>query len=128
MHFPPVSDFPLFSTNFQTLWKISKMLPFTERNFDFSSAKISLMTFLVIERKFQISPYFPCFRTCPPCFEKLLFPPTFKNAPLCFRKIHLVFTYFMCISFPTYFDRDAASPNAGTGHPWIGHRTIVQIV
>ena len=36
----------------------------------------------------------------PPVSLKLLFPPTLKNSPLCFIKIHLLFTYFMCISFP----------------------------
>ena len=35
MHFPPVSDFPLFSKKFQTRWKIFKMLPFPEKFLDF---------------------------------------------------------------------------------------------
>src|SRR6218665_1521365 len=82
MHFSPCFRFPpLFSTNFQTLWKIFKILPFPERFFDFHSPKF-LMTFfsLLVSRK-------------------LLFPPYFHKFPPCFLKIHLLFTCFLCISF-----------------------------
>jgi len=64
-------------------------------------AKISDDLF-VIDHKFRISPYFLWF---PSVSRKLFFPPLWKISP-CFRKIHLVFTYFMCISFPPYFDHD----------------------
>jgi len=59
--------------------------------------------FLVIDHKFRISPYFPCFSIFPPCFAKIIVSPTllWKILP-CFRKIHLLFKYFMCISFPPY--------------------------
>src|SRR6218665_2940093 len=99
---------PIFSfqKSFQTLSKISKILPFPEKFSRFLSAKISDDLFLVIDHKFRISPYFPCFSTFPPVWRKLLFSPTFKNFPS-FRKIHLLFTYFMYISFPSYFDHDA---------------------
>src|SRR6218665_863227 len=99
MHFPPVSDSPLFSKNFQTLWKILKILPFPEKFLDFHPPKF-LMTF------FEFPPFFPCFSTFPPVSRSLLFPLLLK-IPLCLRKIHLLFTYFMCISFPPYFDHDA---------------------
>jgi len=39
--------------------------------------------------------------------RKLIFPPYFSTFPPCFRQIHLLFTYFTCISFPPYFDHDA---------------------
>src|SRR6218665_1259501 len=90
MHFPPVSDFPLFSTNFQTLWKIFKILPFPEKFFDFHPPKF-LMTF------FRISPYFPCFSTFPPVSRKLLFrPPTMKNFPPVFEKF-TCFLHILCV-------------------------------
>ena len=76
-----------------------------------------LMFFLVIDHKYRFSPYFRCFSTFPPCFAKFIisplfrenyyFLPTFKNSPLCFTQIHLLFTYFTCISFPPYFYHDA---------------------
>jgi len=48
-----------------------------------------------------------CFSTFPPVKRKLLFPPYFTKFPPCFTKIHLLFTYFLCISFPPCFDHDA---------------------
>ena len=66
--FPPVSDFPLFSKNFQTLSNIFKILPFPEKFLDFHPPKFLMTFFLVIDHKFQISPYFPCFSTFPPRF------------------------------------------------------------
>ena len=62
--------------------------------------------FLVIDHNFRIPPIFPVSVHFPPVSRKLLFPPALKNFPLCFRKIHLLFRYFMCISFPPYFDHD----------------------
>ena len=44
---------------------------------------------------------------CPPVSRKLLFPPISLNILPLFRKIHLLFTYFMCISFSPYFDHHA---------------------
>ena len=49
----------------------------------------------------NLPPYFPCFNTFPPCFAKIILSsPTLTNFPHCFRQIHLLFTYFTCISFP----------------------------
>src|SRR6218665_1572574 len=42
-----------------------------------------------------------------PCFARIFISPYFYKFSLCFRKIHLLFTYFLCISFPPYFDHDA---------------------
>src|SRR6218665_2538733 len=54
MHFPPISDFPLF---------------------------------LVIDYKFRIFPYFPCFSTFPPLFrENYYFLPTLRNFHPVFKK------------------------------------------
>ena len=96
MHFPLFQIFPLFSENFQTLRKIFTILPFPDKFLDFHPPK------------FLMTPCFPCFNTFPPCFAKIIIsPPTLTNFPPCFRQIHLLFTYFTCISFPPYFDHDA---------------------
>src|SRR6218665_3914975 len=43
---------------------------------------------------------FSLFQYIFPCFAKIFIPPYFQKFPPCFRKIYLLFTYFMCISFP----------------------------
>src|SRR6218665_2465050 len=93
MHFLPRFRFPPIFDKFSDSVENFQNVTFP--------AKISDDLF-AIDHKFRISPYFPCF---PPVSRKLLYP-TLKNS-LCFRKIHLVFTYFMYISFPPYFDHDA---------------------
>src|SRR6218665_4194661 len=101
VHFPSLFQIPhLFSINFHTLWKIFKILPFPEKFLDFHPPKF-LMTFFSQRPQisnfppiFPVSVHFPLFR------KNYYFPPTLKNLPPCFRKIHLLFTYFMCISFP----------------------------
>ena len=70
-----------------------------QKNFRFSSAKI-FFSHRPQNHKFRISPYFSCFSTFPPVSPKLLFPPYFHKFSPCFRKMNLLFTYFMCISFP----------------------------
>src|SRR6218665_1652623 len=81
MHFPPVSDFPLFLTNLLIFWKMSKILPLPEKISHFHPPKFLTTFFLVIDsQKFIISPYFSKF---PPCFPK----------------VQQLFTYFTCI-FP----------------------------
>src|SRR6218665_1825708 len=76
------------------------VLPFPENIFDSHPHKF-LMTFFSHRPQISNSPYFLCFRTPSPLFRAFFyFTPTFKNVPLCFLKIHLLFTYFMCISFP----------------------------
>ena len=44
MHFPPVSDVPLFPKNFRTSWKIFANLPFPKKFVDFHPPKF-LTTF-----------------------------------------------------------------------------------
>jgi len=85
-----------FTQEIQTLWKIFKILPFPEKFLDFNPPKF-LMTF------FSHQPVTVHFL---PVSRKLLFP-YFDKFPLWFRKIHLLFTNFLCISFPPYFDHDA---------------------
>ena len=77
MHFPPVSDFPPIFDKFLD-WKISKMLPFPEKIFDFHPPKCLMSDdlFLVIDHKFRIPPIFPVLEF-PSVSRKLLFPPTF---------------------------------------------------
>src|SRR6218665_3791187 len=90
MHFPPVSNFPLFSTNFQTLWKIFKILPFPENFLDFHPPKF-LMTFLEFPPIFLVSVHFPSVS------RKLLFcPPTMKNFPPVFEKF-TCFLHTLCV-------------------------------
>jgi len=108
----PWCIFPVFQTSlyfrkiFRLCGKFWKFYLFPKR---FSSAQISDDFFLVIDHKFQISlPIFPVSVHCPLLFrENYYFALLFKISPPCFRKIHLLFTYFMCISFPPYFDHDA---------------------
>jgi len=90
MHFPPVSDFPLFSKNFQTLWKILKILPFPEKFLDFHPPKF-LMTF------FEFPTSFPCFSTFPPVSRSLIFPLLLK-IPALFEKNSLAF-YILYVYF-----------------------------
>src|SRR6218665_2389938 len=97
MHSPLFQMSPLFSTNFQIVENFQNST-FSRKISQFSSVKISDDLFLVIDHKFPpISPvsiHFTLFR------ENYYLPHTLKNVPPCFRKIHLLFTYFMCISFP----------------------------
>src|SRR6218665_3117539 len=60
MHFPLVSEFPLFSENFSD--SVVNILAFTfaENFFRFSSARF-LMPFLVIDHKFPLISLFPQF-------------------------------------------------------------------
>ena len=104
MHFSPVSDFPLFSKNFQTLRKIFTILPFPEK---FHLQKFLMTFFIVIDHKFRISPIFPCFCTFPPVSRKLLFPRYFEKFSPLFKK-NLPAFYILCVfRFPPYFDHDA---------------------
>src|SRR6218665_2025720 len=99
MHFPSVSDSPLFPKHFLTPWKMSQILPFPETFLDFHPPKFLMTFFLVINHKFRISPlfslfqyisllfplhssfpshfppYFRCFSTFPPCFTKIILSP-----------------------------------------------------
>src|SRR6218665_3573765 len=91
LHFPPCFRFPpYFRQIFRLCGKFPKCYLF--------SKKISDDLLLVMDHKFRISPYFSCFSTFPPVSGKLVFP-YFHKSPPCFRKIHLLFTYFLCISF-----------------------------
>src|SRR6218665_1462793 len=72
MHFPSVSDFPLFSTHFQTPWKIFPNFTFPETFFDFHPPKFLMTFFLVFAHKFQISLSFPVSVYFPPVSRKLL--------------------------------------------------------
>src|SRR6218665_1232034 len=88
MHFPPVSDSPLFLKNFETMRKIFSILPFPDKFLDFHPPKF-LMTFF---HKFRISPLFSLFQHISSLFhENYYFPPYFSKFPPCFRKIDLFF-------------------------------------
>ena len=101
---PPCFRFPLFSINFQALWKI---LPFPEKFLDFYPPKF-LVTFFSHRPQISNPPLFSLFQYIFPLFRENYNFPCFKKFPPCFRKIHLLFTYFMCFSFPpTCFDHDA---------------------
>ena len=92
--FPSVSDFPLFSTNFKTLWKISKMLPFPEKTYDFHTPKFLIFHILVHFPLFRENRYFP------PVFEKFT---CFLHA-LCVFRFHPTLTMMhLCITQCTYW-------------------------
>src|SRR6218665_636857 len=103
MHSPLFQIPPLFSKKFRTLRKISTILPFPEKFLDFHPPKF-LMTFFSTTN-FEFPPCFHCFSTFPPCFDKFFLCPLISQISPCFRQIHLLFTYFTCIS--PYFDHDA---------------------
>src|SRR6218665_959612 len=101
MHFPLCFRFPLFSKNFQALWKICKIVPFPKKCFHFHPPKFMMTFLLVVDHKLRISSLFSLFQYISPLFCKnYYFPPTLKNFPLVFQKFTCFFTYFMCISLP----------------------------
>ena len=102
--FPPCFRFPPTFDKFSDSMENFQNFTFCRKICRFSSAKISEDLFLVIDKKFQISPIFPLSVHSP--FAKIIISPYFEIF-FCFRKNHLLFTYFMCISFPPYFDHDA---------------------
>src|SRR6218665_156213 len=51
----------------------------SEKFLDFSSAEISDDLFLVIDHKFWISPYFPCFSTFPPLYRENYYYPLLRE-------------------------------------------------
>src|SRR6218665_3602917 len=107
MHFPPCFRFPpIFEKNLNFVENV-RNVNFSRKISRFSSAKISDDPFLSSTTNFEFPPYFPGFSTFPPCFAKIIISPYFDKFPPCFRKIQLLFTYFMCISFPPYFYHDA---------------------
>src|SRR6218665_2404065 len=96
MHFPPVSDFPTIFDKISASVENFQNVIFSRKSFRFSSAKISDDLFLVIDHKFRISPYFPCFSTFPPVRENYYFSPTFKNSPSVFEKF-TCFLHTLCV-------------------------------
>ena len=113
MHFPPISGFPLFSKNFQTLENFQNFT-FFRTIFWFSSAKIS------DDHKFWISPLFSLFQYISlPVSRKLVFPPYFEKCPPCLRRnspaFYILYVYFVSpLLWPWCI---YASPNAHTGRP-----------
>src|SRR6218665_2023109 len=116
MHFTPVSDFPLFSKNFQTLRKIFTILPFPKKFLDFHPPKF-LMTFFNHRPQisnfppiFAVSVHFPLFREnyyFPPYFDK--FPPVlgkftcFLHILRAFRVPPTLTLMHLCITQCTYW-------------------------
>src|SRR6218665_1264366 len=96
MHSPPFQIPPYFQKIFRLCGK------FPDKIFDFHPTKFVMTFFFFLSHQPQISnfPLFFLFCYISPLFcESYYFPLLSKFLP-CFRKIHLVFTYFMCISFP----------------------------
>ena len=105
MHFLPVSDSPLFPTNFSI---------FNRQNFGWP--------FLVVYQKFRIPPYFRYFNTFPTPLSTKLFilSPYFKkSSPLFSAKFTCFFLHTLCIfRFPILLPWCiCASHNARTGRP-----------
>jgi len=97
MHSPLFQILPLFSNKIQTLRKIFAVLPFPDKFFDFHPPKFLMTFFLVIDRKFRISPLFSNFH--------LIFPSS-VHFPICFRKLTCFYMLYMYFVSP-YFDHDA---------------------
>src|SRR6218665_939935 len=88
MHFPPC---------FRKIFGLSEIflqlfLPFPDKFFDFHPQQFLMTFFSNFPPIFAVSVHFP------PVSRKLFFPPYFYKFPSCFRQIHLLFTYFTCIS------------------------------
>jgi len=94
--FLPVSDFPLFSTNFPTLWKISKMLPFFWKKFPIFIRQNFWWPFSHQPQISNVLPIFPVLLHFHPVSPKLLFPPTFSNFPPVFEKF-TCFLHTLCL-------------------------------
>src|SRR6218665_2621504 len=124
MHFlPPVSDFPLFPKKISDSVKNFPNFTFSRKISRFSSAKISdILSVLVINHKFRISPLFLLFQyiSFPPISTKLFFPPLFKISPTVFSKFTCYLAY-ICLLYlffvSPYFYYDAFMHHTGTGRP-----------
>src|SRR6218665_3792458 len=97
--------FPYFQEIF-ILWKISHILPFPKKFLDFQLPKFP-MTFFSHQPQISNFLLFSLFQYISPLFAKIITSPLLEKCPPCFRKILLLFTYFLCISCPPYFDHDA---------------------
>jgi len=85
MHFPPCFRFLPYFRNIFRLWEFFfTILPFPETFLDFHPPKYFWWPVLVIDHKFTISPYFPCFSTFPPCFAKIIISPLLSQISLLF--------------------------------------------
>ena len=97
MHSPPI--FEQFSHSVKNFLNFT----FSQKMSWFSSAKISDDLFLVINHKFQISPYFPCFSTFSLYFAKIYYFPLLSQISPLFSKnspaFYILSVYF--VSPPT---------------------------
>jgi len=124
MHFPLFQISSYFPKKFQTPWNIFPILPPFPTNFSIFIHQNFWWLFLVIDHKFWIYPYFYCFSTFPPYFEKIIISPYFSKFPPWFRKITCFFLHTLCFSFPPLIWPWCiyASHNACTGRPWSNAR------
>ena len=84
---------PYFRKIFWLCGKLSTFYLFPKNFLDFHPPKF-LITFFYF-------PLFSLFRSISPLFRENYYSlPYLDKFPLCFRKIHLLFTYIFCISFP----------------------------
>jgi len=110
MHFPPVSDFPLFSKNFGFWGKFSKFY-LSLKNFLIFIREISddLFFFLFFSHRPQISNFTPIFAVSvhfPPFRENYYFPLLWQIFPLFYTNspaFYLLYVYFVS----SYFYHDA---------------------
>jgi len=103
--FPLFQIPPYFQKNFKTVENFINFI-FSRKISRFSPAIISDDLFLSHRPQILDSPIFPVSVHFLLFRKNYYFPLLWKISP-CFRKIHLLFTYFMCISFLPYFDHDA---------------------
>src|SRR6218665_719947 len=107
MHFPLCFRFPPYFRKIFGLSENFYNFTFSRKISSLSSAKISDDFFFSHRPQMSNSPLFSLFQYISPLFRENYFPPYFDKFPPCFTQIHLLFTYFTCISLPPYFYHDA---------------------
>ena len=95
--FSPSFRFPPIFEKISDSGKFSKFY-FFPKNFSIFIRQNFWWPFVIIDHKFRISPYFPCFSTFPPSFTKIIISHHFeKFPPPCFRKKFTCFLHTLCV-------------------------------
>ena len=104
MHSPLFQISPYFRKRFRTPWKFLPILPFPKKFFDFHPPKCLLTFFESLSTNFEFPPIFAASVHFPHYFAKNTI------SPLLLQISSLMFTYFLCFSFP---------PSLTMMHVWI---------
>jgi len=98
MHSPLFQISPLFQKNFQTLWNFFSNFTFSVKFFKLHPPKF-LTTSFSHRLQIFIFPLFLLFQYISPIFHEIVSPYFSKFHPW-FHQIYMIFTCFMCFSFP----------------------------